>query len=39
MVKASTIYKPEEVQAVRKEAIRLVGETNGCLNLDYIDPA
>ena len=32
-------YKPEEVQAVRKEAIRLVGETNGCLNLDYIDPA
>jgi hypothetical protein len=32
-------YKPEEVQAVRQEAIRLVGETNGCLNLDYIDPA
>ena len=30
-------YKPEEVQAVRNEAIRLVGDTNGSLNLDYID--
>ena len=30
-------YKPEEVQAVRNEAIRLVGETNGSLNLDYFD--
>ena len=30
-------YKPEEVQAVRDEAIRLVGDTNGSLNLDYID--
>ena len=30
-------YKPEEVQAIRNEAIRLVGDTNGSLNLDYID--
>ena len=30
-------YKPEEVQVVRNEAIRLVGDTNGSLNLDYID--
>ena len=30
-------YKPEEVQAVRNEAIRLVGDTNGSLNLDYIN--
>ena len=30
-------YKPEEVQAVRNEAIRMVGDTNGSLNLDYID--
>ena len=30
-------YKPEEVQALRNEAIRLVGDTNGSLNLDYID--
>ena len=30
-------YKPEEVQAVRNEAIRLVGDTNGSLNLDYIE--
>ena len=30
-------YKPEEVQAVRNEAIRLVGDTNGSLNLDCID--
>ena len=30
-------YKPEEVQAVRNEAIRLVGDTNGSLNLDYFD--
>ena len=30
-------YKPEEVQAVRNEAIRLVSDTNGSLNLDYID--
>ena len=30
-------YKPEEVQAVRNEAIRLVGDTNGSLNLYYID--
>ena len=30
-------YKPEEVKAIRNEAIRLVGDTNGSLNLDYID--
>lgn len=30
-------YKPEEVQAIRAEAIQLVKETNGSLNLDYID--
>ena len=30
-------YKPGEVQAIRNEAIRLVGDTNGSLNLDYID--
>ena len=30
-------YKPEEVRAIRNEAIRLVGDTNGSLNLDYID--
>ena len=30
-------YKPEEVQDIRSEAIRLVGDTNGSLNLDYID--
>ena len=30
-------YKPEGVQAIRNEAIRLVGDTNGSLNLDYID--
>ena len=30
-------YKPEEVQAIRNEAIRLVGDTNGSLNLDYFD--
>ena len=30
-------YKPEEVQAVRAEAIQLVKETNGSVNLDYID--
>ena len=30
-------YKPEEVQAIRNEALRLVGDTNGSLNLDYID--
>ena len=30
-------YKPEEVQAICNEAIRLVGDTNGSLNLDYID--
>ena len=30
-------YKPEEVQAIRNEAIRLVGDTNGSLNLDYIN--
>ena len=30
-------YKPEEVQAVREEAIQLVKETNGSLNFDYID--
>ena len=30
-------YKPEEVQAIHNEAIRLVGDTNGSLNLDYID--
>ena len=30
-------YKPEEVQAIRAEAIQLVKETNGSVNLDYID--
>ena len=30
-------YKPEEIKAIRNEAIRLVGDTNGSLNLDYID--
>lgn len=30
-------YKPEEVQAVRNEAIRLAGDTNGSLNLDHFD--
>ena len=30
-------YKPEEVQAIRSEAIRLVGDTNGSLNFDHID--
>ncbi len=30
-------YTAEEVKAVRNEAIRLVGDTNGSLNLDYID--
>jgi hypothetical protein len=30
-------YKPEEVEAIRNEAIRLVSDTNGSLNLDYID--
>jgi Arc/MetJ-type ribon-helix-helix transcriptional regulator len=30
-------YKPEEVEALREEAVRLVGETNGSLNMDYID--
>lgn len=30
-------YTPEEVESLRAEAIRLVGETNGSLNLDYID--
>ena len=30
-------YKPEEVQAIRAEAIQLVKETNGSVNPDYID--
>ena len=30
-------YKPEEVRAIRNEAIRMIGGTNGSLNLDYID--
>ena len=30
-------YTTEEVKAIRNEAIRLVGDTNGSLNLDYID--
>ena len=30
-------YKPEEVQAIRADAIQLVKETNGSVNLDYID--
>jgi hypothetical protein len=30
-------YKPEEVHAIRAEAIQLVKETNGSVNLDYID--
>ena len=35
--KAAFGYKPEEVEAIRNEAIRLVSDTNGSLNLDYID--
>ena len=30
-------YKPEEVQAIRAEAIQLVKETNGSIDLDNID--